>query len=225
MSEKENKLGTLEEGQVRITNPFGPTVAWSRIPSSLVDKLNNYIDKIIEDKEKSSLLDHGKNLAGDVSQEFKLENKFSDEIGWTEFLRKNVATWIYYSTEKKIKKFELLSTWVVRQFKGEYNPIHWHGGHVSGAGYLLLPKTFGTPVQKEAKSSNSNGHIELVHGNRQFLSNSKLNIKPEVGNFYFFPHYMMHTVYPFTGTDEERRSISFNAKVDNEIFDVYAGEK
>ena len=59
--------------------------------------------RIIEDKEKSSLLDHGKNLAGDVSQEFKLENKFSDEIGWTEFLRKNVATWIYYSTEKKIK--------------------------------------------------------------------------------------------------------------------------
>ena len=54
-----------------------------------------------------------------------------------------------------------------------------------------------------------------------FLSESYLSIKPEVGDFYFFPHYLMHTVYPFKGTKDERRSISFNAKVDDEIFNVY----
>ena len=26
-------------------------------------------------------------------------------------------------------------------------------------------------------------------------------------------NYLMHTVYPFSGTDEERRSVSFNAQV------------
>ena len=26
----------------------------------------------------------------------------------------------------------------------------------------------------------------------------------------------MHTVYPFSGTDEERRSVSFNAKIDEQ---------
>ena len=46
-------------------------------------------------------------------------------------------------------------------------------------------------------------------------------IKPEVGDFYFFPHYVMHTVYPFKGTEEERRSISFNATIDERIYDVY----
>ena len=46
-------------------------------------------------------------------------------------------------------------------------------------------------------------------------------IKPKVGDFYFFPHYLMHAVYPFQGTNEERRSISFNALIDNEIYDVY----
>ena len=30
----------------------------------------------------------------------------------------------------------------------------------------------------------------------------------------------MHTVYPFKDTKEERRSISFNAKVDENIYDV-----
>jgi hypothetical protein len=224
MSEKENEIN-IGEGQIRITNPFGPSVAWSRIPSSIVNKLNNYIDKIVEDEKKSSELDHGKNLVGNVTQEFKLEKNFSEEIGWTEFLSKGVATWIYYSTQKKIKKFNLISTWVVRQFKGEYNPIHWHGGHVSGAGYLKVPKSFGNPIQKETKTYNNNGNIELVHGNRMFLSNAKMNIKPEVGNFYFFPHYMMHTVYPFTDTEEERRSISFNAYIDDQIYDVYSGNK
>ena len=46
-----------------------------------------------------------------------------------------------------------------------------------------------------------------------FLSNSTFNIEPRVGDFYFFPNYLMHTVYPFSDTDEERRSISFNANM------------
>jgi hypothetical protein len=36
---------------------------------------------------------------------------------------------------------------------------------------------------------------------------------------------MMHTVYPFAGSDEERRSISFNASIDQNIYDVYSGSK
>ena len=48
-----------------------------------------------------------------------------------------------------------------------------------------------------------------------------LNIKPKVGDFYFFPHYLMHTVFPFKDSDEERRSISFNAIIDEDIFNVY----
>ena len=45
--------------------------------------------------------------------------------------------------------------------------------------------------------------------------------KPKVGDFYFFPHYLMHTVYPFKGTKEERRSISFNGLIDNKIFNIF----
>ena len=54
-----------------------------------------------------------------------------------------------------------------------------------------------------------------------FLSESSIFIEPEVGAFYFFPHYLMHSVYPFKGSDEERRSISFNAFIDEEIFNVF----
>ena len=63
--------------------------------------------------------------------------------------------------------------------------------------------------------------LQLVHGTKSFLSEIAVNIKPKVGDFYFFPNYLMHTVFPFADTDEERSSISFNASVDNEIYNVY----
>ena len=37
----------------------------------------------------------------------------------------------------------------------------------------------------------------------------------------FFPNYLMHTVFPFKNTKDERRSISFNAYIDNDIYNVY----
>ena len=57
-----------------------------------------------------------------------------------------------------------------------------------------------------------------------FLSQSTMNILPKVGDFYFFPNYLMHQVFPFKDSKEERRSISFNAMIDDNIYDVYGGD-
>jgi len=117
----------------------------------------------------------------------------------------------------------MIDSWIVRQFKNEYNPVHWHGGHISGAGFLKVPSSFGSHTQENKDDSQyRGGTLNLIHGSRQFLSRSIYSIKPEVGDFYFFPNYLMHAVYPFKGTDEERRSISFNAFIDKKIQDVYA---
>ena len=40
-------------------------------------------------------------------------------------------------------------------------------------------------------------------------------------DFYIFPHYLFHSVNPFIGSGE-RRSLSFNAKIDEEIFSVHS---
>ena len=211
----------LVEFIMKVIRPFGPTIAKALMSESLVKELNDYVDKTLIDKQKTQELDYGKMLAGNVQQEFLLDKEFSTLSGWEFFLKENTEKWIFESTNKKITEFKIIDTWIVRQFENEYNPLHSHGGHISGVGYLKTPKTFGEPVQKESKSENSNGHLELIHGSRMFLSNSSVKFKPEVGNFYFFPNYMMHTVYPFSGSDEERRSISFNANIDDVIYDVY----
>ena len=220
----EKKEQELKLGQIKLIRPFGPAIAHIKMPENLIEELNNYTDKIINDKKKANELDVGKQLAGQLTQEFELEEDFMKKIGWLDFLKKGTENWISLAIGKKISKFEMLTSWIVRQFENEYNPIHWHTGHISGVGYLKMPKSLGEPLQK-SKVQNPNGQIALVHGNKMFLSDPVIKFKPEVGNFYLFPNYMMHTVYPFSNSKEERRSISFNARIDDEIYNVYGNEK
>ena len=205
--------------KIEILRPFGPSISKIEISKEIIISLNNYIDKIIIDKKKSSELDHGSNLAGNVKQEFRIEEDLLKSSGFYDLLFKGVKKWIEVSENKNVTKFNILSSWVVRQFENEYNPIHYHNGHVSGVGYLKLPDNFGETFQYN-KKNNLNGHLSLIHGNRMFNSSSMFNVKPKVGDFYFFPNYMMHTVFPFYGLGE-RRSISFNANIDEEIYNVY----
>jgi len=205
---------------IRTTRPFGPSIANTKMPDELIEKLNNYIDETIKDEKKSKEQDWGQQLVGHVKQEFRLEHNFIESSGFMNFLAKSVAKWIEISEKVQITKFNMIESWVVRQFKNDYNPVHWHNGHISGVGYLKLPKTFGK-LSQDKKNINKNGRIELIHGNKMFLQNSTISFLPEVGQFYFFPNYMMHTVYPFTDSDEERRSISFNANIDENIYNVY----
>ena len=205
----------------KFTKPFGPMIAKVEIPIEIIDKLNIYIDKIITDNDKMHKLNYGSKLAGNVQQEFKLEKDFIQSSGWGNFLTSCSNVWLQKAINKNITKFELISTWIVRQYKNDYNPIHTHGGHLSGVGYLKVPKTMGEYTQKN-KVNNKNGLLSLIHGSKMFLSDSTFNIEPRVGDFYFFPNYLMHTVYPFSNTDEERRSISFNANIDDDIYNVYS---
>jgi hypothetical protein len=201
---------------------FGPSIFKVKIPDKIVEELNNYVDKIVTNNEKEKELDYGQYLVGDVTQEFKLEKDILEKSGWLNFIAQSASKWIELQTEKKIKKFQLIESWIVRQFENEYNPVHWHSGHLSGAGFLKVPNNLGSFIQKKDVKDYPGGMLELIHGSKAFLSNAKFRIKPEIGDFYFFPNYLMHTVYPFKDTKEERRSISFNAKIDEEIYNDYS---
>ena len=179
---------------MQLIRPFGPIVAKVTIPKNIIDSLNKYVDEIINNESKSKELDYGKNLAGNVKPECLLDTEFSKLSGWEDFLKENVGEWIFKSLNKKVTQFNIIDSWIVRQFENDYNTLHGHGGHVSGVGYLKLPDDFGEPVQG-TKKDNYNGHLQLVHGSNMFLSPIVLDILPKVGEFIFFPHYLIHTVY------------------------------
>ena len=210
----------MDKIDIKVVRPFGPTYAHVKIPNRILHSLNDYIDNLIKDQNKKAKLNFGESLVGDVTQEFLIEKEIAEKSGWLNFLGTCIQKWIEIELNKKITKLDVIDTWVVRQFKNEYNPTHWHSGHISGAGFLKVPKTFGKYVQEKNKEYYG-GALQLINGSRMFLSPSVEKIIPKVGDFYFFPHYLMHSVFPFKGTDEERRSISFNAKIDESIYNVY----
>ena len=84
-------------------------------------------------------------------------------------------------------------------------------------GYLKIPKF----VSKDYKKSKIDGTIDFINGNKMFLSDSIYNHQPKEGDVILFPHYLMHTAYPFK-SNGERRSFSFNLEIDKKIANVFS---
>ena len=205
-----------------VLKPFGPSILKIKMSIEMIKEMNDYVDFIIKDEQKIKKLDEGNRLIGKVQQEFLMEVDFMKKIKWAEFLASNVSSWAKEELKKEIKNFQLIKSWVVRQFKHDYNPVHWHTGDISGVGYLKVPSYLGNTSQPN-KKTNENGKLQLIFGSPNLFSKSTFLVKPEIGDFYFFPNYLMHTVFPFKDTDEERRCISFNCKIDDDLYNVYGG--
>ena len=127
-------------------------------------------------------------------------------------LIKNITEYLKKSKVYKIKKVKIINVWVVKQFKNEYNPIHYHDGLISGVGYLKIPKNMNQNKIIKNKKIKTNGTIDFINGQKNFLSKSIYNLNPKVRDLLIFPNYLMHSAYPFN-VDGERRSFSFNAKI------------
>ena len=187
--------------------PFGPSIGKTKISKKFSDKLNNEFDI----KSNSKKIDYSSKLASQIKNELKISNNFIKKNLEKELI-KNINEFLSNDKIKNIKKIEILNLWVVRQFKGEYNPIHYHEGDLSGVGYLKLPKGMTINKMVKNKKLRTNGTIDFINGQRGFLSKSIFNVVPKIRDLLIFPNYLMHTAYPFN-IEGERRSFSFNAKI------------
>ena len=196
---------------MKFLSPFGPRIAIVKIPLSLLEKINHEVESIILDKKKSISHDYSKKLVGQVQQEIELKNKFIKK-NLKNFISKSINQYLKKNLNKKSKNIKIKNLWVVRQFKNEYNPVHFHDGDVSGVGYLKIPSN----LTKSNKKIKTNGTIDFIYGSKSFLSDSIFNHKPKVGDLILFPNYLMHTAYPFKSKGE-RRSFSFNIEIDKKL--------
>ena len=187
--------------------PFGPSIGKTKISKKFSDKLNNEFDI----KTNSKKIDYSSKLASQIKNEVKISNSFIKNYLEKELI-KNINEFLYNDKIKNIKEIKILNLWVVRQFKGEYNPIHYHEGDLSGVGYLKLPKGMTNNKMVKNKKLKTNGTIDFINGQKGFLSKSIYNVVPKTRDLLIFPNYLMHTAYPFN-IEGERRSFSFNAKI------------
>ena len=201
---------------MKILSPFGPKIAKLKLPQFLIKKINGEVDKILSKKKLIKKLDYSKKLVGQVKQEFQLPKAFVKK-NLEKVITKEVKNYIKKTTGKNTSKVNIKNFWVVRQFNKEYNPIHFHDGHISGVGDLKIP-SFRSSSKKLVKTD---GSIEFISGNKMLLSESIHNHQPKTGDVILFPHYLMHTAYPFK-SNGERRSFSFNLEIDQKIANVFS---
>ena len=193
--------------RLKVLAPFGPKIAKLKLPKSVIKKINLEVDRITKIKRLIKKYDYSKSLVGQVKQEIQLPSIFIKRNIY-KHISNSIKEYVKTSTGKSTKKVKIINFWIVRQYAHEYNPVHYHDGHVSGVGYLKLPKLF----NNDKKKLKTNGSIDFINGSKMFLSNSVFNHNPKVGDAILFPNYLMHTAYPFN-VDGERRSFSFNAKI------------
>ena len=186
---------------------FGPTIGKSKLSKKFITLLNSHIDK----SQISKKNDYSSKLASQIKNEIKIPKTIIDKSLSKELI-KNIKIYLDKSDVKKIKEIKIINLWVVRQLKNEYNPIHYHEGQLSGVGYLKIPKDMNQNKFVKNKKFKTNGTIDFINGQTNFLSKSIYNLNPKLGDLLIFPNYLMHTAYPFN-VDGERRSFSFNVKI------------
>ena len=187
--------------------PFGPTIGISKLSNNFVKKINGEFDL----KINNQLKDYSSKLASQIKNEVKFNKRFIEKYLSKE-IKQNIKKFLRNKKVKNIKDIKILNLWVVRQYKGEYNPIHYHNGDISGVGYIKLPHNMTKNKLIKNKKIRTNGTLDFINGQQNFLSKCIFNVIPKVGEIIIFPNYLMHTAYPFN-IDGERRSFSFNAKI------------
>ena len=185
--------------------PFGPLIGKTMMSHDLVEYMKLGMEKTSED--------FGHNLAGVIKDQPAFDgntgNKAIDKLG--KFIKEyhhksTLASSVGIYQAEGNQKIVLVDGWFVSQVAGEYNPMHSHPGCLlSCVGYLEVPKQISEPEDEWS----SDGCIEFSYGIPTSLNNTSLLFRPQVGDFYIFPGWLNHTVYPFEG-DGRRRCFSMN---------------
>ena len=136
--------------------PFGPSIGKSKISKNFLEKLNKEVDTKIFSKSN----DYSPKLASQIKKEVQISKSFIKKNLEKELI-KNIKIFLTKENIKKIKEIRILNLWVVSQYKNEYNPIHYHDGHISGVGYLKIPKF----NSKTNKKTGVDGTIDFINGN------------------------------------------------------------
>lgn len=187
--------------------PFGPSLGKGKLSKKFIKCINDKIDKSTVNKKN----DYSSKLVSQIDNEIKLSNSFIKNNLSNELIQ-NIKKYLLKSKSDRVKEIKIINLWIVRQFKNEYNPVHYHEGQLSGIGYLKVPKFMTKNKMVKNKKIKTNGTIDFINGQKNFLSKSIYNLNPKIGDLMIFPNYLMHTAYPFN-IDGERRSFSFNVKI------------
>ena len=191
-----------------IYQPFGPSILKTTLPQSYINLLNTESDRILYDEKLSKEHDWSHNLAGNVKKEIAIDQNIIP--GFPEFLVTMSKQYYKHTIEKDPIEGTKVSfrVWVVSQYAGDFNPMHIHDANLSGVAFLKVPPGFDAEYEKEDHHPTS-WCLEFLGSMPNHFARHSYIAKPKVGDFYLFPSWLTHQVYPFR-CEGERRSLAFN---------------
>ena len=190
---------------------LGEIVVKFEMPKKFIDEINN----VFEEKEITTV-DWSTQLAGKIKKEKLVNHLLDDNMKGTfqmcfqEYMKRCGTTLV------QTHQLVLDNAWINDMYATEYNPCHFHASKNSLVGlssvlFLKTPDTYGEEIINP--KTPSNGHLEFIGGQQHSLAISQLRLSPKVGDFFIFPYTLVHTVYPFSGTDQVRRTLSYNCDI------------
>ena len=214
----------MEKEIVELVKPFGPMILKIKMPDDILNDLNQDCLDIADSKKEK--IDWSDQLAGRVEEEYHItKDLLIKHAVWF-----NAVTSRYlFPDEKAFKenagrfKVGISSGWYVRQHDGDFNPLHFHTGcQISTVGFLKLPDDIEEYWKEEDKDHNPfGGYLDFRYGTIGLNCPNNMKVKPKVGDFYMFPNWLDHQVYPFRSKYKkpdvkgERRSFSLNIVYQN----------
>ena len=182
---------------------LGQKILHFNVPIEIVDEINLTYQNNVKD-----LKEHNQYLAGKIKDEHKIDNLLSKKV---KRYFENCFR-VYLIECKEMHNINLVSAWVNEMKANEYNPMHRHIGHtnlgLSSVLILKLPNTFGEEYAR--KENPANGLLEFNGNGGGMFSNNQCKMHTKVGDLLIFPYDLRHGVYPFHGTTECRRTLSYN---------------
>lgn len=198
-----------------------------RLPDQVVTTLNDYLDKLRQNKQRESA---GSSLVGQIHQGEQLVMDYKDLklIPFTRIVESLAAAYLRHFVEQtksplRAKKISMDKLWSVHSFEGDYNPIHDHTTAapmgISFTTWTMVPEQIMQSSDERVNLYDSSGaidgYINFIYGLNQVSDPERLRpsqsryIMPEPGKLLLFPSWMQHTVYPFFGQGE-RRTVAGN---------------
>jgi hypothetical protein len=181
-------------------SPFGPMIAKARLPDALIQRINRHADGVV---------------SADRSMEFLLPDSLIAQGGadsLAQHTERLIKRYLAGMEGSRIDRVEFEVFWIVSQYAATPSPVHFHSADISGVLYLKLPEVEQGEEAKTYISGRQAGYINFLIGGKQRFSKSLISFKPQVGDFYLFPGWLLHGAEPFRGGGE-RRSMAFNASV------------
>ena len=187
---------------------LGSLVLKFSLPMHVVDQINDICDAAKDRRFNDS-------LAGKIENEYGITHLLPDHhkemfLGmFKEYVKRS-------RPERNAWNCYLDDVWYNDMVAGEYNPPHFHQTHSSDFGLssvlmLKRPSTYGKEFSK--KDDPKNGYLNMISGVQDPLASSMYQVDAQVGDFFIFPFTLIHNVNPFNGTDEVRRTLSYNCNL------------